>query len=105
MALGALPERKYGLDARFTFQYDQEETVTVPETLSVAAFPNAARSDSAVAALDAACTQMSATAFVCKRSFQLKSRFINPSQYLELRKAFATLDQIARQPVILTGGR
>ncbi|HWO11192.1 MAG TPA: DUF3857 and transglutaminase domain-containing protein, partial [Polyangiaceae bacterium] len=103
-ALGALPERKYGLDARFTFRYDQEETVTVPESLSVAAFPNAARADSPVAALDAGCTQVSATTFVCKRSFQLKSRFINPSQYLELRKAFATLDQIARQPVILTGG-
>ena len=28
--LGAMPTRKYGLDAHVTFEYDQDETITLP---------------------------------------------------------------------------
>ena len=101
--LGAEPNRKYGLDAHITFQYDQDETITLPADTKIVALPNAAKSSSKVSQLDALCTKKDATTVTCHRSFQLKSRFIDTTQYKELRGALAAMGQIARQPVILGG--
>jgi hypothetical protein len=49
------------------------------------------------------CTRDGATTVKCHRSFQLKSRFIDPIAYKELRGSLASLGQIAKQPVILGG--
>lgn len=103
-ALGALPTRKYGLDAQMTFQYDQTETVTLPADAKIVALPNPAQATNKVSSVSAACTKTNATTLSCKRSFQLKSRFIDPAQYKTLRSALASLVQIARQPVILAAG-
>jgi transglutaminase-like putative cysteine protease len=102
-ALGAQPTRKYGLDAQLTFQYDQTETITLPADTKIVALPNAAKASNKVSQLAAACTKQDATTISCKRTFQLKSRFIDPVQYKALRGALGTLVQAARQPVILGG--
>ena len=103
--LGADPNRKYGLDAHVTFRYDQDETITLPAETKIVALPNIAKSASKVSQLDAVCTKQDATTVTCHRSFQLKSRFIDTTQYKELRGALASMGQIARQPVILAGGK
>jgi hypothetical protein len=99
------PSRKFGLDAQLTFQYDQTETITLPPDTKIAALPNAATTTNAVTSLTASCTQQDATTIACQRSFQLKSRHIDPTQYKALRAALGSLTQIARQPVILAGGK
>ena len=101
--LGADASRKYGLDAHVTFEYDQDETITLPANTTIAALPNVAKSSSKVSQLEASCSSKDATTVVCHRSFQLKSRFIDTNQYKELRSAIAAMGQIARQPVILGG--
>ncbi len=103
--LGALPTRKYGLDAHVTFQYDEDETITLPSDTKIVALPNSAKVESKVAAVVAECTRKDATTLTCHRSFQLKSRFIDPASHKELRGSLASLGQIARQPVILAGGK
>jgi hypothetical protein len=103
-ALGALPTRRYGLDAQVTFQYDQTETITLPADTKIVALPNPAKASNKVSQITAACTKTNATTIHCKRSFQLKSRFVDPTQYKSLRSALASLVQIARQPVILAAG-
>jgi hypothetical protein len=105
MLTGGLPTRQYGLDAHTTFEYDEDETITVPADLHIAALPNSAKAESKVANLDASCTKRDATTVVCHRAFQLKSRFIDREQYKTLRAALASLEQVARQPIILAGGR
>ncbi|HTR51989.1 MAG TPA: DUF3857 domain-containing protein [Kofleriaceae bacterium] len=102
---GALPTRKYGLDAHVPFEYDEDETITLPEGTKLVALPNPAKSSGAVTQVVASCEQKTATSIACHRSFQLKSRFIDPDQYRSLRGALAALGQIARQPVILEGGK
>ncbi len=102
--LGATPTRKYGLDAQVTFRYDQTETITVPADTKILALPNPAKAANKVSQLTASCTKKDATTITCARSFQLKSRFIDPGQYKSLRTAVASLSQIARQPVILAAG-
>lgn len=103
--LGATPNRKYGLDAQVTFQYDQTETITVPADTKILALPNPAKAANGVSQLTASCTKKDATTITCARSFQLKSRHIDPAQYKSLRTSVASLAQIARQPVILAGGK
>ncbi len=102
--LGADPTRKFGLDAHVTFQYDQDETITLPAGMKIVALPNAATTTNPVSELAATCTSKDATTVVCHRSFALKSRFIDTSAYKQLRGALAAMGQIARQPVILSGG-
>lgn len=102
--LGATPTRKYGLDAQLTFQYDQTETITVPANTKILALPNPAKSANKVSQLSASCAKKDATTITCARSFQLKSRHIDPGQYKSLRTSVASLAQIARQPVILAAG-
>jgi transglutaminase-like putative cysteine protease len=101
--LGALPTRKYGLDAHVTFEYDQDETITLPAGTNVIALPNEAKSANKVSLMASSCTRDGATTVKCHRSFQLKSRFIDPIAYKELRGSLASLGQIAKQPVILGG--
>jgi hypothetical protein len=105
--LGATPNRKFGLDAQLTFQYDQTETITLPADTKIIALPNPAKAKNAVSQLSAACTKQNATTITCARSFQLRSRHVDPTQYKALRTAVASLSQIARQPVILAaaGGK
>jgi len=103
--LGAAPTRKYMLDAHLTFQYEQEETVALPAGTQIVALPNPAHAANKITELDARCTQQGATQLICKRSFALKSRFVAPAQYAELRSSVAQLGRIARQPVILAGGK
>ena len=102
--LGALPTRKFGLDAHVTFQYDQDETIKLPAGTQLRALPNPATKASKVSQVTATCTKKDATTISCHRSFQLKSRFIAPNDYVQLRGALASLTQIARQPLILDGG-
>jgi transglutaminase-like putative cysteine protease len=102
--LGATPTRKYGLDAQVTFRYDQTETITVPADTKILALPNPAKASNQVSQLSASCTKKDATTITCARSFQLKSRHIDPTQYKSLRTSVASLAQIARQPVILASG-
>ena len=101
--LGALPTRKYGLDAHVTFEYDQDETITLPAGTNVIALPNEAKASNKVSLMASTCTRDGATTVKCHRSFQLKSRFIDPIAYKELRGSLASLGQIAKQPVILGG--
>lgn len=101
--LGGAPSRKYTLDAHVTFQYDQDETITLGKGMKVVALPNPARASNKVSTLDAACTQNDAATITCHRSFALHSRFIEPAAYDGLRGVIATLGRIAHQPVILTG--
>lgn len=103
--LGATPNRKYGLDAQVTFQYDQTETITLPAGTTILALPNPANTSSGVSQLSASCAKKDATTITCARSFSLKSRHIDPAQYKSLRSSVASLAQIARQPVILAGGK
>ena len=49
------------------------------------------------------CTKQDATTIACKRTFQLKSRHIDPTQYKTLRTTLASLALIGHQPVILGG--
>jgi hypothetical protein len=102
---GAQPARKYGLDARLPFEYDEDETISLPDGTKLVALPNPAKVSSAVTQVVASCEQKTATTVACHRSFQLKSRFIDTEQYKSLRGALASLGQIARQPVILEGGK
>src|SRR5262249_10260959 len=102
--LGALPTRKFGLDAHVTFQYDEDETVTLPAGTKIVALPNGAKSSSKVSQVVAECAQKDATTLTCHRSFGLKSRFTDPEQYKQLRGTLAAMGQIARQPVILAAG-
>ena len=101
--LGAMPTRKYGLDAHVTFEYDQDETITLPAGTNIIALPNEAKTANKVTQMASACTKTDPTTVKCHRGFQLKSRFIDTSQYKELRSSLASLGQIARQPVILGG--
>jgi transglutaminase-like putative cysteine protease len=103
--IGGQPTRKYGLDAQVTFQYDQTETITLPPDTKVLALPNPAKSSNQVSLMTASCTKKDATTIACQRSFQLKSRRVDPNQYKALRGSLASLTQIARQPVILAGGK
>jgi hypothetical protein len=103
--IGGQPTRKFGLDAQVTFQYDQTETITLPADTKILALPNPASKSNQVTSLTASCTKKDATTISCARSFQLKSRHIDPTQYKALRGALASLTQIARQPVILAGGK
>jgi len=103
--LGSDPSRKYGLDAHVTFQYDQDETITLPADTKVVALPNDAKASSKASNLVASCQKADATTVKCHRSFALKSRFIDPNQYKELRSALGSMGQVARQPVILAGGK
>ncbi|CAN5726354.1 hypothetical protein BH11MYX1_BH11MYX1_47780 [soil metagenome] len=103
--LGSDPNRKYGLDAHVTFQYDQDETITLPAATKVLALPNDAKASSKASSLVASCTQADATTVKCHRSFQLKSRFVDTTQYKELRSSIGAMGQVARQPVILAGGK
>jgi hypothetical protein len=103
--LGSEPSRKYGLDAHVTFQYDQDETITLPADAKVVALPNDAKASSKASNLVASCQKSDATTVKCHRSFALKSRFIDPDQYKELRSALGSMAQVARQPVILAGGK
>ncbi len=103
--IGGQPTRKFSLDAQVTFQYDQTETITLPADTKILALPNPAKSSSAVTAMTASCTKKDATTIACQRSFQLKSRRLDPNQYKALRGSLASLTQIARQPVILAGGK
>ena len=103
--LGSAPTRKYTLDAHVTFQYDQDETVTLGSGMKVVALPNPARTGNKVSTLDASCTQQDATTIVCHRSFALRSRFVEPAAYESLRGVIATLGRIAHQPVILAGAK
>lgn len=102
--LGQTPVRKYGLDAQVTFEYDQSETITVPADSKILALPNATKTANAVLALSAQCTKKDATTITCERTFQLKSRHIDPNQYKSARTAVAALEQVARQPVVLAAG-
>lgn len=103
--LGSDPNRKYGLDAHVTFQYDQDETITLPGDAKVVALPNDAKASSKSSSLVASCQKADATTVKCHRSFALKSRFIDPNQYKELRSSIGAMGQVARQPVILAGGK
>jgi hypothetical protein len=101
--LGAQPTRNYGLDAQVTFQYDQTETITLPADTKIVALPNPAKASNKVTTVTASCTKKDAT-INCHRSFQLKSRFIDTTNYKTLRASLASLALTARQPVILAAG-
>ncbi len=98
-----LQSRKYTLDSHLTFQYDEDETVKLPPSTKVVALPNDAKSATKVTTLAATCTQQDPTTITCHRTFQLKSRFVDPDEYKNVRTALASLSQVARQPVILSG--
>ena len=102
--LGGLEHRKYALDAQMTFRYDEDETVSLPADTKIVALPNAASADSRVTSVTAKCTQ-EAGAIECHRSFALKSRFVDPGTYRELRDALASLGRVAHQPIVLAGGK
>jgi hypothetical protein len=104
-ALGAQPTRKYGLDAQMTFQYDQTETITLPADTKIVALPNPASASSKVSTVTASCTKQDATTVLCHRSFQLKSRFVDTTNYKALRSSLASLALTARQPVIVRAGQ
>ncbi|HEY4240561.1 MAG TPA: DUF3857 and transglutaminase domain-containing protein [Kofleriaceae bacterium] len=102
---GGAPSRKFGLDAHLTFEYDQDETVTLAPGTTVVALPNPASTSNGTTSLDATCTQKDPTTLVCHRGFALKSRFIQPTAYTQLRDAVAMLGRVAHQPVILGGAK
>jgi transglutaminase-like putative cysteine protease len=99
--LGGLDKRKFALDAQVTFQYDQTETVVLPPEMKIVALPNPAKSDTKVSSMTATCSNDKPTELKCHRSFALKTRFVDPLRYLELKSSLATLGKIARQPVIV----
>ena len=103
--LGGLESRKFSLDAQLTFQYDEDETVTLPGGTKIVALPNDAKADNKVSALESSCAQKDATTVACHRSFALKSRFVDPARYGDLRAALASLGRIAHQPIVLGGGK
>jgi transglutaminase-like putative cysteine protease len=102
--LGSLPSRKYALDAQMTFRYDQDEVVTLPADMKIVAMPNDAKIDDSISTLASSCKRTSATQLDCRRSFSLKSRFIQPAQYAKLRSTVASLARVGRQPVVISGG-
>jgi hypothetical protein len=102
--LGATTTRKYGLDAQVTFEYDQTETITLPPDTKVVALPNTTQASNKITAMTSSCKKKDATTLECKRTFQLKSRHIDPTQYKALRGSLASLALIAHQPVILAAG-
>jgi transglutaminase-like putative cysteine protease len=102
--MGGLPARKFGLDAHVTFEYTQDETVTLPAGMKIVALPNEAKSENQATSIVSKCTQTNATTLSCHRTFALKSRFIDPPRYGELMGSLATFSRIARQPVVLAGG-
>ena len=105
LVLGGQVERKYTLDAQLTFQYDEDETITLPVGTTIVALPNDAKADNKVSAVTASCAKTSATAIACHRSFQLRSRFVEPAQYVKLRDLVTTLGRVARQPIVLGGAK
>ena len=105
LVVGGQVERKYTLDAMVSFAYDEDETVTLPPGTKLVALPNDARSDNQVSAVTASCTSKSPTEIDCHRSFQLRSRFVEPAQYTKLRGLVADLGRVARQPIVLGGGK
>jgi len=103
--LGAQPTRKYGLDAQVTFEYDQTETIKLPPDTKIVALPNGAQTTTKVSTVTASCTKQDATTISCKRTFQLKSRHVDPTEYKALRSSLASMALIGHQPVILAGGK
>jgi transglutaminase-like putative cysteine protease len=103
--LGGLESRRFALDAQLTFQYDEDETVTLPPDTRIVALPNDAKADSKVSSLVSRCAQKDATTVACHRSFALKSRFVDPKAYTQLRDAIAALGRVAHQPIVLGGAR
>ena len=103
--LGGEPDRKYTLDATMTFQYDEDETVTLPAGTKLVALPNDAHVDNTVSAVDSTCKESGKDKLSCHRSFKLRSRFIEPAQYGKLQELLASLGRIAKQPVILGGAK
>jgi transglutaminase-like putative cysteine protease len=101
--MGGLPNRKFGLDAHFTFEYDEDETVTLPADMKILAMPNEAKSDNKISSIVATCKQATPTTLSCHRAFALKSRFVDPNRYTELLGSLAEFTRIARQPVVLGG--
>src|SRR6202044_3683149 len=85
--LGADPTRKFGLDAHVTFEYDQDETITLPTAMKIAVFPNAATTSNKTTELAATCTSKDATTVVCLRSFALKSWFVDTGVSKQLRNS------------------
>src|SRR5581483_3542662 len=53
--LAGVPTRKYALDWIATFEWDQDEVVTLPAGLKARALPNDARGSNAVSLVDAHC--------------------------------------------------
>ena len=90
-------------DAQVTFEYDQTETIKLPANTKIVALPNATQSINKISSTSAACTKQDATTIACKRTFQLKSRHIDPQQYKTLRTTMASLALVGHQPVILGG--
>ena len=105
LVLGGEPDRKYMLDAEMTFQYDEDETVTLPANTKIVALPSDAHVDNQVSAVDATCKQDAGGKLACHRSFKLRSRFVEPAQFGKLRDLLAQLGRIAKQPVILGGAK
>jgi hypothetical protein len=105
MLVGGHVTRAYTLDAQVTFQYDEDETITLPAGTPIVALPNDAKAENAVSAVTATCAKKSATEIACHRSFQLRSRFVEPAQYLKLRELVAALGRVARQPIVLGGAK
>lgn len=102
--LGGLPSRKYALDAHLTFEWDEDEVVTLPGSRRLKALPTEAHARNGVSSLVATCKRGAAGSIACHRSFKLTSRFVSPSQYRELKDVLDMLGRLSRQPVIL-GGR
>ena len=103
--LGAMPTRKYGLDAQVTFQYDQTETITLPADTKIVALPNAAKASNKVTPMTSSCTKKDATTIELQaRRSSSRAGYIDPTQYKTLRSSLASLALIARQPVILAAG-
>jgi len=103
--LGGEVDRKFTLDATMTFEYDEDETVTLPKGTTIASLPNDAHVDNQASAVDATCAKAGTDKLTCHRSFQLRSRFVEPAQYDKLRDLLASLGRIAKQPVILGGAK
>src|SRR4029078_9513445 len=92
--LGGLKKRKFALDAQLTFQYDEDETVTLPADMKIVALPNDAKAENKVTSSVSSGAEKDGT-LSCHRSFALKSRFVDPARYVELRDAIAALGRIA----------
>jgi hypothetical protein len=100
-ALGGLASRKYTLDARSTLQWSQDEVISLPPGMKVQALPNDAHSANAVSQVDSHCGRSAGGTISCHRSFQIKTRFIDPAKYAELRQVLSDVAILSRQPVIL----